>query len=101
MSDWRPYLKDRLISEDPAGFYVIKPEGASVSVPISCPLCRFLMRSRDDELSYFEFECCYFCAMRWAHPRREIWKSGWRPSQDEINAVIADRQPILVRFDVG
>ena len=90
---WEPYLDDRVISHQP-GFVVIKPADAEPSVPLCCPLCDTMMRNRDDEEAYWDFSCCHFCAMTWAHPRREKWKDGWRPSRNEILDAMKNRAPL-------
>lgn len=100
MSDWRPYLRDRMIMEDPTGFFTIVPTGAEPPVPLACPVCDRLYRSRDDEAAHQEFNCCHLCALQWAHPRRAEWKAGWRPSSEQVIAAVSERTPLLVAFDV-
>jgi hypothetical protein len=97
---WRPYIRDRLIKEDVSGFFVIKPSGVDSPIPLSCPICDSLLRSRDDELSYIDYCCCYLCALRWAHSRKNEWKDGWRPTSEEIAQVVSERPPILVNFEI-
>lgn len=75
------------------GFVVIKPVDVDQPVPLSCGLCDSLMRSREDEEAYSEFSCCHFCAMTWAHPRREAWHAGWRPNKLEAIALARSRPP--------
>ena len=93
MSEWKKYLDDRLIKQCD-GFVVIKPADAGHPVPLSCPLCDTMMRSRDDEEAYYEFSCCHFCALTWAHPRRLAWKDGWRPTSDEVIIACDNRPPL-------
>jgi len=95
MPEWRDYIHDRLISEED-GFYVIVPRDAEACVPLSCPLCDTLMRSRDDEGAYLEFECCHSCAIRWAHCRKDSWHSGWRPSREKILEERDARPPLAI-----
>lgn len=97
MSDWKPYVGNRLIKrfED---FVVIKPADLQRSIPLSCPLCDSLLRSRDDEESFNEFGCCEFCAMSWAHPRREEWKNGWRPQRDIVIESSSKRPPRQIKL---
>jgi len=101
MSEWRPYLRSRLICEMPSGFFVIKPDNVEHSLPLGCPVCDRLYRSQDDEASHREFSCCYLCALQWAHPRRKEWLAGWRPSSDDVKAVVANRPMMSVIIDVG
>lgn len=97
---WRPYLRDREIADHPAGFYVIRPVGAQPATPLACGTCDRLYRSRDDEVSHGEFGCCYLCALQWAHPRREAWRSGWRPTKEVVTEVVKQRPPMSVTFDL-
>jgi len=96
----RPYLKDRLIEERPEGFVVIVPIDAPAPIPLACPLCDHVMRSREDEIGHHDFGCCDRCARTWAHPRRQAWKDGWRPTSDQILASEADRTPLSLTFEV-
>jgi hypothetical protein len=94
----RPYIRDRLIDDRPEGFVVIVPVDAEPSIPLACPICRHVMRSRDDEVSYNEFQCCDRCARLWAHPNRQAWKDGWRPSAEQVQEAEVDRVPLTLVF---
>lgn len=100
MTEWRPYLRDRLIKEDPTGFFVIVPVGAEPAIPLACDVCDRLFRSRDDEAAFREFRCCHLCALQWAHPRRKEWQEGWRPSPEQVETVVLLRPPMFVVFDI-
>ena len=63
-------------------------------VPLDCPVCKLLLRDREDVLSYQEFECCTSCADVFVYPNRQKWISGWRPSQDKINSEREKRRSI-------
>lgn len=83
--EWKPYLGNRLI-QDRGGFYVIKPVDDMRSfIPLSCPVCDYVMRSREDEKSFRQFSCCETCDTMWARPNQEKWKSGWRPIKEEVD----------------
>ena len=97
---WRPYLNDRLISEHESGFVVIVPNDATIPVPLFCSICDHVMRSKDDEESFYDYECCYRCAMHWAHPRKDVWKNGWRPTQEQISEFETQRMPMVVTLEV-
>jgi hypothetical protein len=98
--EYVPYLNDRLIAKHPAGFVVIVPADATTPVALSCPVCDAVMRSREDESSWFEFSCCYRCAMTWAHARRSEWSFGWRPSVLDVDLERANRSPMTVTLDI-
>lgn len=95
--EWKPYPKDRRFAEHPTGFVIIRPlDDDEQPVPLSCPVCEALMRSRDDEASYGEFQCCNRCALAWAHARRKEWKEGWRPSPEQVERLESERPPLTV-----
>ena len=85
MMEWKEYPGDRLISEHPEGFYVIRQKNESPKDPVFCPLCDFIMKSVYDDESYKKFECCDSCASAWAYPNLDKWKSGWRPAPEVVN----------------
>ena len=100
MNDWKPYIGDRIIREHRHGFYVIKPADVESTISISCAVCHRLLRTSEDESSTREFMCCYICALRWAHPRREKWKAGWRPSREEVENDLKSRPGLTVHIKV-
>ena len=81
---WKNYTQNRLISEHPSGFYVIKPAEENDTQPLFCPLCESIMRSAMDDDAYKKFTCCDSCATIWAYSNRDKWKDGWRPTSDEV-----------------
>lgn len=84
--EWKSYTKDRLISQHPSGFFVIKPiqEEPNDRQPIFCPLCSHIMNSDFDSEVYSKFKCCDSCANNWVYSNKEKWLQGWRPSQEEV-----------------
>lgn len=85
MLTWKKYTKDRLIAEHPAGFYVIKPQKEQpIGVPVFCGYCESITLSDYDEESHEKFGCCDWCANTWVYPKLDEWKSGWRPTRDEV-----------------
>ncbi len=96
---WKPYIKNRLIAEHEDGFFVITPNSVEQSTPLSCEICDRLFRTHDDKIAFREFQCCHLCAMQWAHPRRDKWKEGWRPTREQVLLDVANRPPIFIDFD--
>jgi len=94
----RPYLRDRLIEDRPEGFVVIVPVGAEPPVPLACPVCSHVIRSRDDETAYRDLGCCDRCLRLWAAARRKLWLAGWRPTAEQVAAAEADRVPLALVF---
>jgi hypothetical protein len=90
--EWQNYPDERLIAHHPSGFSVIKPKIMNDSEqPLFCPLCESIMNSSYDDESYSKFECCDECAGTWAYPNKEKWKSGWRPTEEEIKVRYKNR----------
>lgn len=90
----KPYVNDRLI-EQRDGFYVIIPVDREKSVPLACDVCKCLMRTSDDETSCLAFSCCHACALAWAHPRRNEWAAGWRPSASDVEEHLKNRPGLM------
>lgn len=83
---WKEYLDGRVIADHPDGFKIIKPkESTSKGQPLFCPVCNSIFSSYYDDEAWRKFECCDSCAIRWAYPNTEKWKSGWRPTKDELS----------------
>jgi hypothetical protein len=99
MEQWKPYFRDRLIKQR-NNFYVIVPNDAEPNVPLFCPVCETLMRTRDDETAWLDLKCCHRCSMAWAAPRRKEWQEGWRPDHDILMREVAQRPPLSVKFEV-
>ena len=97
---WRPYLRNRLIADHPNGFVIITPDETNTCVPLSCDICVHVMKSRDDESAWHEFGCCHRCAMLWAHPRRQKWSEGWRPSPEQVAEAEENRLPLTVVLEI-
>lgn len=94
---WKPYPNDRLIF-DHGSFVVIKPTDSEQPISMLCPICDCLLKSREDEEAAIEFSCCHLCALAWAHPRRNEWKAGWRPTATQVSETIAMRSPSKLRL---
>ena len=93
-------MSDFKIVEESDKFNIVSVyfENRDEFVPISCPVCEFLMRGASDSESYFKFKCCFDCNMMWAQSRRREWNSGWRPTDDEIKQEISKRKKIPPAF---
>jgi hypothetical protein len=97
MSEWKPYLNDRLIKECD-GFYIIKPSLDRQIVPLACPVCDYLLRNIDDEKSYNEFKCCEHCETFWARPNLTAWRRGWRPTKEQVAEKLKDGKKMTVNM---
>jgi hypothetical protein len=48
---------------------------------------------------YFEkFGMCQECATSLVEARQEEWKSGWRPTQEQIDMYVNERMRLLRRY---
>jgi len=97
MFEWKPYLNDRLIQKREC-FFIIKPINSRAPIPLSCPVCDYLMRNSEDEKSYHEFECCESCETFWARPNLSKWKEGWRPDKEQIVKKFQGRKKITAHI---
>jgi hypothetical protein len=78
---WKPFVGDRrLVEKD--GYDVVYSEFPAV--PLCCPVCETVLRSKADEDEHKRNGCCHLCAVRWAYPNLPKWKDGWRPTREEI-----------------
>jgi hypothetical protein len=76
---WEKISKNR-VQREIAGFFIIKPEGESLSIPLFCPLCKNAMRNIQDAQYYRKYCVCYECSTMYAEPNRKKWAEGWRPT---------------------
>jgi hypothetical protein len=64
------------------------------ATPLDCPVCGFLLRDRQDTLSYEEFECCTQCVDVFVYPNKQQWENSWRPGPNKINKEREKRRSI-------
>lgn len=75
---------------------IIKDENYQ-KVPLSCDVCDTMLRVFDI-MNYKKYECCDNCSLMIAHPNKEKWLNGWRPSRKEIDRVVENQNntPIYI-----
>lgn len=61
----------------------------TLRVPSFCPICDLIMKGNKSTASYYDFGCCANCHIEFIEHREEKWKSGWRPSQADIDKFLA------------
>ena len=99
MSDgWKELSKGRVFKKHPLGFLIVRPAEEYVHVPIGCPVCGMMMRDEMDSRAYHKYQCCRECIYKWAQPRIDEWKEGWRPAGDEITEELCRRKSTKVYF---
>ena len=81
---WEKLSNDRSIADHPLKFSIIRPNNHPDPVPLSCPICEFMMRDQVDVLAYLEAGSCSNCKLLWFEPNRTAWANGWRPSQETV-----------------
>ena len=85
MTEWKQLTKNRRIKVDALGFSIIIPnERVEDPVPLECPICEYLMRSRSDVISFQRAGCCDECCTRWVDSNNLRWSEGWRPADSDI-----------------
>lgn len=57
-------------------------------VPIRCPMCSYLMKGKSTN-TWYSWKCCMDCFIEFIEGREERWKSGWRPTDEQISSYIA------------
>lgn len=60
----------------------------SLRVPIWCPMCKLPMKGTKSDVKYYQYGCCMTCFIQFIEDREERWKSGWRPTQEEIDRYV-------------
>jgi len=58
---------------------------SDLRVPSFCPICDCVMKGSKSTSTYYDWGCCMHCFIEFVDDREERWKSGWRPSADEIS----------------
>ena len=77
-----------------SGAKIIIENQLSNRIPLSCPMCKMLMRDRGDVIAYATFSCCRQCEMEIAYPNKERWLEGWRPSDDALSLLRQKRKEL-------
>ena len=57
-----------------------------------CPVCKTYSFSGQDDLYMNRFQCCFDCYVEFIEHREERWQSGWRPTNEHIDASIRRRR---------
>ena len=89
--DWASIDSKRCIKKV-GNIFSIKPKNSDTGVPLSCPICLFLMRNQGDAIKYRENQCCTECSLHFAEPNLKKWAAGWRPTIDEINKLVIKKK---------
>jgi hypothetical protein len=97
MNDWDQYPGNRKFKQTDH-FIMIVPENHQ-KYHVCCLLCNTVLHSADDNKSIDDFGCCYACAMKWVHPNRSRWVSGWRPDAESVKLEISSRTPSTFIFE--
>ena len=85
---WLKGYKNREYKKDGSEFLLIKTgEFSSGKVPFDCPVCKVLMRDRNDSISFQMFGSCRDCMYEIVYPNKTKWMEGWRPSEEELKYV--------------
>lgn len=58
-----------------------------IKVPIRCPFCGYLMKGKSTN-TWYDWKCCMDCYIEFIESREDRWKSGWRPTQEQIDSYL-------------
>lgn len=62
-------------------------ELGSYKVPIWCPICKQMMKGKSTQ-SYYRWGCCITCQIEFIEDREDRWRTGWRPSEEQVQAYL-------------
>lgn len=96
---FKSYHGNRFIAKCDEFYVIIQQENKAQTMSLSCPVCQVLLATHDDELAMLEYQCCDFCAVHFAHARKDLWKNGWRPSDELLNSVIRNKSNVSIKLD--
>lgn len=57
----------------------------NLRVPAWCPVCEGLMKGQSTQ-TFYKYQCCVNCFIEFVEGREERWKSGWRPTVDQVES---------------
>lgn len=57
-------------------------------VPSFCPICEGVMWGKSTS-TYYQYGCCVFCHLQYVEGREDVWKEGWRPTAEQVEADLA------------
>lgn len=61
----------------------------SLRIPAFCPVCKWMMKGPKSVGTYYDWGCCIDCYIEFLDSRpakKDAWKGGWRPSEEQIQA---------------
>ena len=90
MDNWKELSGGRKIKQL-KNYSIVIPETSINRVPLDCPVCKMLMSTFEDSITYQEKKCCSYCDLIWAQPNKQKWEQGWRPNIDEVNKHLNER----------
>lgn len=62
-------------------------------VPGFCPVCGSLMKGDKSTSTYYSFGCCSDCFIEFVDGREERWRTGWRPTSEQIAKFLKQFEP--------
>ena len=84
IQDAQPYRDGRFIIKKP-GYAIIFSKDIE-NLPITCPVCEYVIRTQDDEFAMNKVGACNDCMIRYAHRDLTAWNEGVRPERSEIDS---------------
>lgn len=65
------------------------PLRESLKVPAFCPICERLMRGKESVRTWYNHAACSDCYIQWIEGREDRWRSGWRPTPEDVTRFVA------------
>ena len=62
------------------------------TVSRTCPVCETYSFSSKDDLYMIRYQCCFQCYLEHVVAREDRWKSGYRPTDEEVQLRIRRRK---------
>ena len=62
-----------------------------------CNVCTYALKTSFDMTCNENFDCCHDCYLRFCESRKKEWKEGWRPKKEDIEAIIYQKDRILIK----
>ena len=82
-------MTDRKI-EKCDGYIVVTPANVGECIPIACPVCKFVMGTREDLATFNSWSCCTWCKDMFVRGAiaEARWHEGKRPTDEHVLTVL-------------
>ena len=82
--------------DDENGYWIERKVNSSVNadsqIPVTCPICSFMMNGAYDTQTFIKYSACERCYIQFIEGRTEQWNAGTRPNAQALNMYIKKRK---------